>query len=106
MGVLSFGNGFPVWQGGARIIVALVAHAIRTSGPRHYLRVFLQNFEQGYNHVDLSTIGREQRAEFRAAVVDYRALRLWETEGLPDCDRLLGDLLALIDGYERARAER
>jgi hypothetical protein len=80
MGVVQIGsqpNQF--WGVAGRLIYSIINFAIESSGKRQYLVHFREQFDHGYNFVDLQKLDNHDFVEFQNIVIDYRKLRIYET---------------------------
>jgi hypothetical protein len=96
MGVLSLSDDLPVWGGNGRVIYSLILFSLRFIGEKPHLLALKQSFDHGYNSADLEPFDKAQLIEFSQAVAAYARYRLWEQDGLGDCEALMDDLLRLI----------
>ena len=71
MGVMSFGKDLPVWGGNNWLCRSLIGNAIEEVGPKRYLLLLKESFDNGYNHADMEPLSSEELVEFRDASINW-----------------------------------
>lgn len=103
MGVISFGDDWPVWGSSASLMRGLVKTAIATHGRKDYLLHLNYMMEWMYNHLDMTELHVDELKEFASAIPSYRTSYL-ATAGLQQVTltgaaQLLDQLATMMKGY-------
>lgn len=71
MGVIAIRDDNDVWGASSALIYDIIKFSISLNGEKGYLVDFRNQFDWGYNSIDIYTLNIDQRVEFLSSIMNY-----------------------------------